>query len=79
MKRIILPIFAILPMLAGATYMQAPAMEDVKSVTPDSTGFTFTDIKINKTTPVKDQNKSGTCWAFSGTSVLEEDVLRRGG
>ena len=79
MKRIILPIFAVLPMLAGATYMQAPAMEDVKPVTPDSTGFSFTDIKINKTTPVKDQNKSGTCWAFSGTSVLEEDVLRRGG
>lgn len=63
---------------ASATGMPAPANAgDV--VDPDSTGFTFTDIKLIRTTPVKDQNKSGTCWAFSGTSVLEEEVLRKGG
>lgn len=65
-----------LPAFASETYMQAPAPE---IVCPDSTGFKFTDIKVLKTTPVKDQNKSGTCWSFSGTSVLEEDVLRKGG
>lgn len=27
-------------------------------------GFKFTDVKVNKTTPVKDQNKSGTCWSL---------------
>ncbi len=46
---------------------------------PDSTGFKFTDVKVNKTGSVKDQNKSGTCWAFSGTSMVEEDVMRKGG
>ena len=52
---------------------------DPAIVVPDSTGFTFTDIKVNPTTSVKDQNKSGTCWSFAATSFMEEDVLRRGG
>lgn len=63
---------------ANATYFMAPAGEP-EIENPDSTGFKFTDIKVLKTTPVKDQNKSGTCWAFSGISTLEEDVLRKGG
>lgn len=65
---------------ASAHGMAAPACSaDDGIVVPDSTGFKFTDVKVIKTTPVKDQNKSGTCWAFSGTSVLEEDVMRKGG
>ena len=58
--------------------MPAPAgASDV--ITPDSTGFIFTDIISIPTTPVKNQNKSGTCWCFAGTSLLEEDILRKGG
>ncbi len=53
------------------------AQDDV--VIPDSTGFQFTDIKVVKTTPVKDQNKSGTCWCFAGNSFFEEEILRQGG
>ena len=34
-------------------------------VNPDSTGFKFTDVKVVKTTPIRDQNQSGTCWCFS--------------
>lgn len=64
--------------LTSATYMEAPARADDEAEN-DSTGFVFTDVKVNPTTPVKDQNKSGTCWAFSGVSQLEEDVLRRKG
>ncbi len=80
MKRILFAslLAAGLPVMASNTYMEAPATAP-EIVVPDSTGFKFTDIKVNKTTPVKDQNKSGTCWSFSGTSVLEEDVLRKGG
>lgn len=70
-------------MLAGSALasqhgMMAPA-GDPEIVVPDSTGFKFTDVKVNKTTSVKDQNKSGTCWSFSATSFVEEDVMRRGG
>jgi len=31
-----------------------------------------------KTTPVKSQGKSGTCWAFAATSVIETELLRLG-
>lgn len=47
-------------------------------VNPDSTGFKFTEIISLPTTPVKNQNKSGTCWCFAGVSLLEEDALRQG-
>ncbi len=56
------------------------AQADEKAEKNDSTGgFTFTDVKVVKTTPVKDQNKSGTCWSFSGTSFFEEEILRKTG
>ncbi len=51
----------------------------VEPVNPDSTGFKFTDVKLVKTTPVKDQNKSGTCWCFASTSFLEDELLRKTG
>ena len=48
-------------------------------VDPDSTGFKFTDVKLVKCTSVKDQNKSGTCWCFSGNSFFENEILRATG
>lgn len=69
---------ALMTAAAFATGRMAPAMEP-KIENPDSTGFNFTDVKINRTGSVKDQNKSGTCWAFSGLSTLEDNVMRKGG
>lgn len=68
-------------MAANASYMDKyqAGQADPKIEIPDSTGFKFKDVKVNRTTSVKDQNKSGTCWAFSGTSIVEDDVLRKGG
>lgn len=82
MKRQFLPLILALgvaPGYAVTTHMEAPACADPEIIVPDSTGFKFTDVKINPTTSVKDQNKSGTCWAFSGTSMLEDEVMRHGG
>lgn len=62
----------------AASAMPAPQAEQDTTST-DSVGFVFTDIITVPTTPVKDQNKSGTCWCFAGASVLEEDVMRKGG
>lgn len=63
----------------AAAAMPTPAQDAPDIIVPDSTGFTFTDIISLPTTPVKNQNKSGTCWCFAGTSLVEEDVLRKGG
>lgn len=56
-----------------------PVVADNNEENSDSTGFVFTDVKIVKTTPVKDQNKSGTCWCFAGTSFFEDEILRKTG
>lgn len=61
---------------AGMTFA---ASADDKVVVPDSTGFKFTDIKVVKTTPVKDQNKSGTCWCYSTNTFFESEILRKTG
>lgn len=80
MKRLLLLPLTIAGVLSCmATDRTCDFSEDPEIIVPDSTGFKFTDVKINKTTPVKDQNKSGTCWAFSGTSILEDEVMRKGG
>ena len=46
----------------------------------DSTeGWQFTTIDSVGITPVKDQNRSGTCWCFSTLSFLESEILRTKG
>ena len=64
-------------MLAASIALAASA--DDKVVIPDSTGFKFTDIKVVKTTPVKDQHKSGTCWCYSTNTFFESEILRKTG
>lgn len=41
-----------------------------------SKGFQFDTIANVKTTPVKSQYKSGTCWSYAATSYVETEVLR---
>ncbi len=41
-------------------------------------GYVFSDEKIIPFTPVKDQYRSGTCWSFSGLSLLESEMMRLG-
>ena len=40
--------------------------------------YQFTDVKVLSNTSVKDQNRSGTCWSFSGLGFLEAEMLRLG-
>lgn len=71
MKKIFLPLLAVAPFMASA--------EPSDSIASDSVKFEFTDIKVIPTTSVKDQNKSGTCWCFAGTSFFEDEIVRKGG
>ena len=50
----------------------------VDSAKVDS-GFVFTTVDSVAITPVKDQHRSGTCWAFSTLGFLESEVLRTKG
>ena len=40
---------------------------------------TFTTVKANPITSIKDQNRSGTCWAYSTLSFLESEILKNTG
>lgn len=71
MKKVFLPLLAVAPFMAFA--------EPSDSIASDSVKFEFTDIKVIPTTSVKDQNKSGTCWCFAGTSFFEDEIVRKGG
>ncbi len=73
MKRTIISAF----LLAGIAFGAAADETEEKN---DSTGgFIFTDVKVINTTPVRDQNKSGTCWCFSTNSFIEDEILRLSG
>ncbi len=54
------------------------AQTDSTEVKKDSIeeGFRFTTVDSVAITPVKDQNRSGTCWAFSTLGFFESEVLR---
>lgn len=41
-------------------------------------GYVFTPVKELKVTPVKNQNRTGTCWCFSTLSFLESELIRMG-
>ena len=44
----------------------------------ENEAYTFTVVKEVKATPVKNQARSGTCWAYSAVSFFESEMLRMG-
>lgn len=44
----------------------------------ESDEYVFTPVKELKITPVKNQNRTGTCWSFSAIGFLEAELLRMG-
>lgn len=42
------------------------------------TPYEFKEVKTVKATPVKSQDQTGTCWAFSTASFLESEAIRLG-
>ena len=41
-------------------------------------GYVFTTVVENAITPVKNQNRSSTCWSYSALGYLESELLRMG-
>ena len=48
------------------------------TVAQESGDYVFTPVKELKVTPVKNQNRTGTCWSFSGLGFLEDELIRQG-
>lgn len=69
--------FLLVALLAiiSPSFAQEPAAAD----SAKEEGFQFTTVKENPITSVKNQNKSGTCWCYSGLGFLESEVLRTKG
>lgn len=59
--------------------MAAAAVLSASAEKPQGEGYIFTDGPQVKSTPVKNQFRSGTCWCFSTLSFLENEILRAGG
>ena len=55
--------------LAGFIHLNAQKKKD---------GYKFNEVVTVKTTPVKDQARSGTCWSFAAISFIETELLRMG-
>lgn len=68
--------------LSFLSFSFAIAQEDrTKEVSPEAvsrsmTNGEFTTTKKNYATPVKDQARTGTCWSFSTTSLVESQVIK---
>ncbi len=69
MKKTFSVALSALCMLPGTTVAQDAAKKD---------SLVFTVVKENPITSVKDQNQSGTCWAYSSLGFFEAELLRRG-
>ena len=62
-----------------ALSISAFAQTDAQEATNDTTeGFRFTTVDSIAITPVKNQNRSSTCWSFSTIGFLESELLRMG-
>ncbi|MFA8435938.1 MAG: aminopeptidase C [Marinifilaceae bacterium] len=54
------------------------AMAKGKKKKKEDEGYKFTMVADVPTTSVKDQQSTGTCWAFATTSFIETELLRMG-
>ena len=54
------------------------AQTDTPVATDSIEGFQFTTVDSIAITPVKNQNRSGTCWSYSTIGFLESELLRMG-
>jgi bleomycin hydrolase len=73
MKRGILTVFSLLVFLSPSVSQKknnSPAVQDE--------GYKFTNVADLKTTTVKNQAETGTCWCFATVSFIESELLRKG-
>lgn len=65
-------------LIAAAMFGMLPATMSAQDVAEKKDTLAFTVVKENAITSIKDQNQSGTCWAYSSLAFLESELLRMG-
>ncbi len=75
MKRRVLSAVALVVCIVGSIQAQLPPTNIVKG----QELFKFEEQISLKTLDVENQAQSGTCWSFGITSVLESDIISKGG
>ena len=70
-KYLMMALLAVFAVNADAAKKKAPAKASNKPV--------FTVVKEIPVTTMKDQNRSGTCWAYSTLSFFEAEALKATG
>ncbi len=69
MKKLSLLLMLGAVMLSGVSFAQEKTEEE---------GYKFTVVKELPITSIKDQNRAGTCWCYSGLAFIESELLRMG-
>lgn len=78
MKKILLQL-AVAAVCCGCAQEAAKVQEQEQAAEPQKIENPMVDSLSWAATPVKDQARTGTCWAYGGVSMLESEVMRRGG
>ena len=63
--------------LAAAALFVIPAAAKDKEKKADKDSLIFTTIVEQPVTSIKNQNSSGTCWAYSSLAFLESEVIKK--
>ena len=74
MKRILI---SVATLCFVGTGMAQPADTSAKKAA-EVEKFVFTEQTTVPYTSIKNQSRSGTCWSFAGTALLESEALRKG-
>ncbi|MBA3828990.1 MAG: aminopeptidase [Taibaiella sp.] len=77
MKKLIILLFAALPLVASAQDDLVKKLDANKSDSANKK-YHFTDVINVENTCVKNQASSGTCWSYSTNSFLESEMIRMG-
>lgn len=64
--------------LIAACFLLACVFSVTNAEAQEEDEYVFTPVKELKITPVKNQNRTGTCWSFSAIGFLESELLRMG-
>lgn len=64
-------------LMALAAICAAPAVADEAQTEEKKDTLIFTPVVENRVTSIKNQNNSGTCWAYSSLAFLESEVLKK--